>query len=202
MFRYGSRGLPRKGLSGYGMYRDGSHGVESNCRVCRGTAVMERIGWSALASVRNGSHGKASHGEVVPVVWSGQRLDGQRCEGQSWIGVLWHAIDRHGMARQSWIGSARLGALRNGVFWIVMAVLDSHGSLWIVSVRYGTVGQSCHVPSSWAMERIGKDGRGSSSPSKPDRKENTMTIKEKLAELEAERKRNKERVLKWKEQNK
>lgn len=29
-----------------------------------------------------------------------------------------------------------------------------------------------------------------------------MTIKEKLAELEAERKRNKERVLKWKEQNK
>lgn len=29
-----------------------------------------------------------------------------------------------------------------------------------------------------------------------------MSIKEKLAELEAEQKRNKERVLKWKKQNK
>lgn len=79
----------------------------------------------------------------------------------------------------------------------------SHGMVRIVTVGFGLVVIGMAVTSRQVGYCHGLARVGRVTPTaQANTKENEMTIKEKLAEIEAERKRNKERVLKWKEQNK
>ena len=132
-------------------------------------AVGERTGLSGYGTV----------GMVVATIGS----HGELCQGETLTG--W---ERSGKAVSECIGSLRTGIARIG-----LAVLDRSVRQWLRSLGYGLAVRVRTVSEWYGAERKVSD---LSLRTQPER--NTMTIKEKLAYVKAEQKRNEEHFFKWK----